>query len=142
MKNTILIVLTTLLMSCTSYSQIVSDSTRISNDSISLDSTTISNAELERVFDAIDTLVYQDSIKTVLIRDMEYQIRNYEFLSSQDSLLLNYKNRQINILNEEIVLYDNRLKKVDKWYNKPWVGFIAGCATITVSSWIVKNVVD
>ena len=132
----------TLLMSCTSYSQVVSDSVVLSNDSIGLDSTTISNEELEKVFDAIDTLVYQDSVKTVLIRDMEYQIRNYEFLSGQDSLLLNYKNRQIDILNEEIVLYDNRLKKVDKWYNKPWVGFIAGCATITVSSWIVKNVVD
>ena len=129
-------------MSCTSYSQVVSDSVVLSNDSIGLDSTTISNEELEKVFDAIDTLVYQDSVKTVLIRDMEYQIRNYEFLSRQDSLLLNYKNRQIDILNEEIVLYDNRLKKVDKWYNKPWVGFIAGCATITVSSWIVKNVVD
>ena len=129
-------------MSCTSYSQVVSDSMMLSNDTISLDSTTISNAELEKVFDAIDTLIYQDSVKTVLIRDMEYQIRNYEFLSSQDSLLLNYKNKQINILNEEIVLYDNRLKKVDKWYNKPWVGFVAGCATITLSSWIVKNVVD
>ena len=34
------------------------------------------------------------------------------------------------------------LKKVDKWYNKPWVGFILGCATITTSSWIVKNVID
>ena len=129
-------------MSCTSYSQVVSDSVILSNDIISLESTTISNEELSKVFDAIDTLVYQDSVKTVLIRDMEYQIRNYEFLSSQDSLLLNYKNRQINILNEEIVLYDNRLKKVDKWYNKPWVGFVAGCATITLSSWIVKNVVD
>lgn len=129
-------------MSCTSYSQVVSDSMVISNDTISLDSTTISNEELSKVFDAIDTLVYQDSVKTVLIRDMEYQIRNYEFLSGQDSLLLNYKNRQIDILNEEVILYDARLKKVDKWYNKPWVGFIAGCATITVSSWIVKNVVD
>ena len=142
MKNIISIILTSLLISCTSYSQVVSDSAILSNDSIGLDSTTISNEELSKVFDAIDTLIYQDSVKTVLIRDMEYQIRNYEFLSSQDSLLLNYKNRQINILNEEIVLYDNRLKKVDKWYNKPWVGFVAGCATITLSSWIVKNVVD
>ena len=142
MKNLIAIILTTLITSCASYSQVMNDSIIISNDTISLDSTTISNAELEKVFNAIDTLVYQDSVKTVLIRDMEYQIRNYEFLSSQDSLLLNYKNRQINILNEEIVLYDNRLKKVDKWYNKPWVGFVAGCATITLSSWIVKNVVD
>ena len=53
-----------------------------------------------------------------------------------------YKDRQINLLNREILLYDDRLKKVDKWYKKPWVGFIAGCATVTLSSWVVKNVID
>jgi hypothetical protein len=130
------IIFTILLFSCTSYSQVVNDSL------VNNDSTTISNTELQKVFSAIDTLVYQDSLKTVLIRDLELQIRNYEFLSSQDSLLLNYRDRQINILNEEILLYDKRLKKTNKWYNKPWVGFIGGVATITLSSWIVKNVVD
>ena len=142
MKNQLIILIIAIITSCSAYSQVVRDSMVISNDTISQDSTTISNEELSNVFDAIDTLVYQDSVKTVLIRDMEYQIRNYAFLSSQDSLLLNYKNRQINILNEEVNLYDARLKKVDKWYKKPWVGFIIGCATITTSSWIVKNVLD
>lgn len=130
------IIFTILLFSCTSYSQVVNDSL------VTNDSTTISNTELQKVFNAIDTLVYQDSLKTVLIRDLEFQIRNYELLSSQDSLLLNYKDRQINILNEEILLYDKRLKKTNKWYNKPWVGFVGGVATVTLSSWIVKNVVD
>jgi len=104
------------------------------------DSTTISNAELEEVFDAIDTLLYQDSIKTVLIEDLQVQIRNYENLTNTDSLLLIYKQRQIDLLGREIELYDDRLKKVDKWYKKPWVGFIVGCATTTLSSWIVYNI--
>lgn len=104
------------------------------------DSTTISNIELNKVFSAIDTLVEQDSIKTVLINDLNNQIKLYQTLSQQDSILLNTKNKQIVILNETIDLYDERLKKVDKWYNKAWVGIIEGMALTTLSSWIIKNV--
>ncbi|MDB4326307.1 hypothetical protein N9966_00680 [bacterium] len=104
------------------------------------DSTTISNIELNKVFSAIDTLVEQDSIKTVLINDLNNQIKLYQTLSQQDSILLNTKDRQIVILNETIDLYDERLKKVDKWYNKAWVGIIEGMALTTLSSWIIKNV--
>ena len=32
-------------------------------------------------------------------------------------------------MNEQIKLYDNRLKQVDKWYNKRWVGYVMGTAT-------------
>jgi len=104
------------------------------------DSTTISNIELNKVFSAIDTLVEQDSIKTVSINDLNNQIKLYQTLSQQDSILLNTKDRQMVILNETIDLYDERLKKVDKWYNKAWVGIIEGMALTTLSSWIIKNV--
>lgn len=104
------------------------------------DSTTISNIELNKVFSAIDTLVEQDSIKTVLINDLNNQIKLYQTLSQQDSIILNTKDRQMVILNETIDLYDERLKKVDKWYNKAWVGIIEGMALTTLSSWIIKNV--
>lgn len=109
---------------------------------ITEDSTTISNKELNKVFAAIDTLVYQDSIKTVLINDLTNQLNLYKTLSQQDSILLETKNKQMVILNETIELYDKRLKKVDKWYNKAWVGIIEGMALTTLSSWIVKNVND
>ena len=119
-----------ILFSLTTFSQVTDDST------------TISNLELEEVFKAIDTLVYQDSVKTVLINDLKNQVNLFQTLSEQDSVLLGYKDKQIGILNETINLYDDRLKQVDKWYKKPWVGFIAGCETVTLSSWVVKNVVD
>ncbi len=126
MKNLIIII--SLLFSVNLYSQ-------VSQDSIS-----ISKTDLDEVFLAIDTLKQQDSIKSVLISDLNLQLSNYKTLSMQDSTIINFKNVQIGLLNEQIQLYDDRLKKVDKWYNKPWVGFIAGCATITLSSWIVHNV--
>ncbi len=118
------------LLSFTNFSQTVEDST------------TISNQELEKVFKAIDTLVYQDSVKTVLINDLKKQVNLYNTLTIQDSVLLDTKNKQIVILNETIDLYDERLKKVDKWYNKPWVGILEGMALTTLSSWIIKNVGD
>ena len=119
-----------ILFSLTTFSQVTDDST------------TISNIELNKVFSAIDTLVYQDSVKSVLINDLTNQLNLYKTLSQQDSILLETKNKQMVILNETIELYDKRIKKVDKWYNKAWVGIIEGMALTTLSSWIVKNVND
>ena len=106
------------------------------------DSVTIAKSELKEVFSAIDKLVYQDSVKTVLIDDMSLQLRNYKFVYYQDSLLLGYTNRQIDILNEQVNIYSKELKMVNKWYKKPWVGFVGGCVTVTISSWILKNILQ
>ena len=107
---------------------------------VSKDSILISKVDLEEAFLAIDTLKQQDSIKTLLISELNTQLGNYKTLSIQDSAIINFKDVQIQLLGDQIQLYSNRLEKVDKWYNKPWVGFITGCATITLSSWIVNNV--
>ena len=67
-----------------------------------------------------------DSIKTILISDLELQLKNHILLTQQDSLILNYKAQEIILLKDQIILYDNRLKQVDKWYKKPWVGVVGG----------------
>ena len=118
----LIVLFSLVLLTFSSFSQITDDST------------TISNAELEEVFNAIDVLTKQDSVKTILINDLKNQINLYQTLSKQDSLLLDYKNKQISILKETVTLYDDRLKQVDKWYKKPWVGFISGVATVSLSS--------
>ena len=109
MRNLFLIL--TLLITLKSYSQ---DTVKIPQD------------ELEEFFLAVDTLKQQDSIKSALISDLEYQIKNYTLLSQQDSLILNYKEKEILILKDQIILYDNRLNQVYKWYKKPWVGVVGG----------------
>jgi hypothetical protein len=121
MKNILLILLTIITFNC--YSQVIIE---------------IPEDELEEVFLAIDTLKQQDEIKTSLIFDLESQVRNYEMLSKQDSLLLNYRLQQVKLLNEQIKLYDNRLKQVDKWYKKPWVGVVGG----VVGTIITIHVID
>ena len=121
MKNILLILLMIITFNC--YSQVIIE---------------IPEDELEEVFLAIDTLKQQDEVKSILIFDLESQIRNYEMLSKQDSLILNYTLQQVKILNEQIKLYDDRLRKVDKWYKKPWVGVVGG----VVGTLITIHVLD
>ena len=92
----------------------------------SQDTLQIPAVELEEFFLALDTLRTQDSIKVVLINDLEYQIILHEQLNQQDSLIVLYKDQEIELLNEQINLYIDRLNKVDKWYNKPWIGVTGG----------------
>ena len=98
----------------------------VSSICYSQDTLRIPQAELEEFFLALDTLRTQDSIKTVLISDLEAEIILYNRLSQQDSLIIAYKNKEIELLNERIILYDERLKQIDKWYNKPSVGVAGG----------------
>tara|TARA_R100000742_G_C4270446_1_gene89144 strand:+ start:669 stop:1052 length:384 start_codon:yes stop_codon:yes gene_type:complete len=95
----------------------------------SQDTVKIPQQELEEFFLALDTLEYQDSIKTILIKDLETQILNYKLLSNQDSLLIEFQKQERILLNQQIDLHLDRLKTVDRWYHKPWIGFVGGAAT-------------
>ena len=98
----------------------------VSSISYSQDTLQIPQTELEEFFLALDTLRTQDSAKTVLIQELEFEIKLHEQLAKQDSLIILYKDQEIKLLNEEIDLYIYRLDKVDKWYNRPWVGVAGG----------------
>jgi len=98
----------------------------VSSICYSQDTLRIPQTELEEFFLALDTLRTQDSIKTVLISDLETEIILYSKLAQQDSLIIAYKNKEIELLNERIILYDERLNQIDKWYNKPSIGLAGG----------------
>ena len=86
----------------------------------------IPQAELDAVIAAIDTLEHQDSLKTVLITDLEVQLTEYKTLSLQNDTLLTLRNDEIVLLNDQIKLYSDRLKITDRWYNKRWFGVVIG----------------
>lgn len=102
------------------------------------DTIQIPQDEIEEFFLALDTLETQDSIKTLVISNLEREIHFYKLIKDQDSLLLSYKDEEIELLNGQIELYTNRLDKVDKWYNKPAVGFVGGF----LSTIILIRVID
>jgi len=98
----------------------------VSSICYSQDTLRIPTEELEEFFLALDTLQTQDSIKTILISDLESEIILYSKLAQQDSLIIAYKNKEIELLRERVVLYDERLNQVNKWYNKPIIGVTGG----------------
>ena len=95
-------------------------------NSFSQDTLQIPQVEIDEIIAAIDTLVYQDSINNILIKQQAYQIKNFETLMRQDSMLLMFRKQEVELLERRIVLYNLQLKQVDKWYNKRQFGFIVG----------------
>ena len=100
----------------------------VSSFCFSQDTLQIPSGELEEFFLALDTLETQDSIKVILIEQLEHEILLYGMLADQDSLIISYKDQEITLLNEQIELHLDRLNQVDKWYRKPWVGVVGGVA--------------
>ena len=98
----------------------------ISSISFAQDTTKIPTDELETYFQAMDELREQDSLKHVLIQHLQEEIKYWETLDDENDLIISYKDQEILLLNEQIDLHLDRLDKVDKWYNKPMVGFVGG----------------
>jgi len=82
--------------------------------------------ELNGIIEAMDTLVEQDSINNLIILSLETEVRLFETIIKQDSLVLAYKQEQIVLLESQIQLYDDRLNHVDKWYDKRPFGVVIG----------------
>ena len=96
----------------------------VSSFCVSQDTLQIPTLELEEFFLALDTLETQDSIKTVLIKQLEKQIEFHLELNDHNRNLLLYRDQEIELLNNQINLHLDHLNQVDKWYKKPWTGAV------------------
>jgi restriction endonuclease S subunit len=110
----------------------------VSSLSFSQDTLQIPALELEEFFLALDTLETQDSIKTILIKQLEKQIEFHLELNDHNESILSYKDQEIELLNNQIVIYTDRLNQVDRWYKKPWVGVVGGF----VGTIVLINTID
>jgi len=100
----------------------------------------IKQSELDNFFLAIDTLRTQDSLKTVLITDLEVQLTEYKTLSLQNDTLLTHRNDEIILLNDQIKLYSDRLKITDRWYNKRWFGVVVGVVGTSTAIYLAGQI--
>ena len=98
----------------------------VSSICYSQDTLQIPAVELEEFFLALDTLETQDSVKTILILELEKQIAFHKELNDHNDLLLRYRDEEIELLNEQINLHLDYINSIDKWYKKPWVGVVGG----------------
>jgi len=90
------------------------------------DTVKVPQVELDEIIAVIDTLTQQDSINNILIGQQDEQIKNFMFLAEQDSMIIDFKNQEIMLLNDRIDIYADQMEKDQKWYNKRQFGFIVG----------------
>ena len=100
----------------------------------------IPQSELDEFFLAIDTLEYQDSIKTVYIKDLELQNQNLFDLRVNDLAKFAAKDEEILLLNDQIKLYSDRLKITDRWYNKRWFGVVVGVVGTSTAIYLAGQI--
>lgn len=100
----------------------------------------IPQSELDAFFLAVDTLEQQDSIKTLLITDLELQLDNFRTLNAKNESILLNKDQEIILLNEQIKLYEDRLKITDKWYNKRWFGVVVGVVGTSTAIYLAGQI--
>ena len=110
MKNLLFILTTIISLNCFSQDKIVK----------------IPQSELDAFFLAIDTLEQQDSLKTILIADLEMHLLNKTHLNFKNESIIMNQTSEIEMLNHQIKLYEDRLKITDRWYNKRWFGIVVG----------------
>ena len=110
----------------------------LSSIGYSQDTLQIPQEELEEFFLALDTLRAQDSLKSILISELEFEIKLHEQLAQQDSLIILYKDQEIQLLNEQINLHLDYINHSDKWYKKQWVGVAGGF----IGTIILINTID
>lgn len=98
------------------------------------DSTMVENSKLIEFAKTAEKAIIQDSI----IAAQNAQIELQRSIILQDSLLLNFKD--LNIQGLEEVLESTNLYNKKKWYETTWFYYTLGSATMFVSSFIVRNV--
>lgn len=90
------------------------------------DTIRIPQSEIDEIIAVIDTLIEQDSINNLIVIKQKNQLENYKLLSQQDSLILSFKNKEINLYKEQIQLYEDKNNIIDRWWNKRSFGFTMG----------------
>lgn len=103
------------------------------------DTTCLTDAEVIKITNHIDSLVYEDSLKAKIIYEYKNQIAIYETLFMQDSIYISLKDEEIKLKDHQIQSYKELYEVTKpKWYNSRIIWFGIGAATIITSSWVVS----
>lgn len=65
-------------------------------------------------------------------------IYNYKFIARQNSLIINYKDIQIGLLNENLKLWEKKAHR--PWYKSHTFGIIKGILFVSTSAWVFSQI--
>jgi hypothetical protein len=91
----------------------------------------------------IKELELKDSLNVSLVMDLESQIKLYEENSVIDSMLIENKTNQINLLKDTTKLLEQKVKLVQpKWYENKWLYFTYGVLMTATSVNLAGQIVN
>lgn len=105
------------------------------------DSVTISRVEFQRFMASVDTIQAENKDLKDLLEIRKMEIRKLDFIIEQDSILVAYKDRRIQLLEEEVKIHTDYIARLNRrsWRNSKVLWFMSGIATVYVSSIVLDN---
>ena len=92
--------------------------------------TCLSEEQTKEVFNGLKELEFKDSTNTIIISNLNDQIKLYLEQHANDSLLIDLNMHKSLLLNDRIDLYNDLIKEVTpKWYENKWLWFTIGIFT-------------
>ena len=105
--------------------------------------TCLSEEETINITNSLKSLEYRDSTNTIIISNLNDQIKLYMEQHANDSLLISLNERKSVLLNDKIKLYDELIKEVKpKWYENKWLWFTIGILTTAGSVKLAGEIID
>ena len=103
--------------------------------------TCFTQSELIGIFSNVRKLEKADSLKTILITELEREIKLNESLHAKDSLSIMFRDQEIELLNRSVNLHKQLIQIVEpKWYDSKYIWFILGSGTFIATSYVTMNI--
>ena len=105
--------------------------------------TCLSDEQTVNITNSLKELEFKDSTNTIIISNLNDQVKLYMEQHANDSLLISLNERKSILLNDKIKLYDELIKEVKpKWYENKWLWFTIGVLTTAGSIKLAGELVD
>jgi hypothetical protein len=103
--------------------------------------TCFTQSEIIGIFTNVRKLEQTDSLKSVLIVELEREIQLNESLHAHDSLSIMFRDQEINLLNRSVNLHKQLIQIVEpKWYDSKYIWFLLGSGTFIATSYVTLNI--
>ena len=105
--------------------------------------TCLSEDEAINIANSLKSLEHRDSTNTIIISNLNEQIKLYIEQHANNSLLISLNKHKSVLLNDKIKLYNELVKQVKpKWYENKWLWFTLGVVTTAGSIKLAGEIID
>ena len=105
--------------------------------------TCLSDEQTINITNSLKELEHKDSTNTLIISNLNDQIKLYMEQHANDSLLIDLNIQKSKLLDGRIKLYDDLVKEIEpKWYENKWIWFGLGVVFTAGSVKLAGEIID